>query len=84
MVDIYTPVVDIYNPVMDIYTPVVDLHIRLGERWAWIRLVGPPDALPAYTVYHSDTREPLAEWLLTAWCEAVSFGCPLGSDRTAF
>jgi hypothetical protein len=45
---------------------------------------GPPDALPAHTVYHSDTRGTLAEWLLTAWCEAVSFWCLLGSDWTAF
>jgi hypothetical protein len=73
VVDIYTPVVDIYTAVVDIYTPVMDIHIWLGERWAWVRLGGPPDALPAHTVYHSDTRGTLAEWLLTAWCKAVSF-----------
>jgi hypothetical protein len=84
VVDIYTPVMNIYTPVVDIYTPVVDIHMRLGERWAWVRLGGSPEALPAHTVYHSDTRETLAEWLLTAWCEAVSFWCLLGSDWTAF
>ena len=32
---------------------------------------------------HHRGGETLAEWLLTAWCEAMSFWCPLGSDWTA-